>query len=466
MNMNNDGHVGYRILYFLLIILGIFTILYQINFEDLWLDELNSFWVADPDLSYSETIIRHNKTDFHNPILFNLVLKFFFKTVGYNPDTARYLTLFFGSLSFVFIGLISYQEKKSNYFLLTTFLACVSIYIIKYSQELRPYSLLLLASSLNIYFFLRLLNSTKKKISDIILFVIFSVINYSVNPFSLIIYFSQITYLFFRYVFFKEDIKKFFIIFSAILIFYSFFNFKYIIYQFSFDSYMLSSDIKNVFDGFYFPRFFGSKIMGYLYLILLIFLVLKNRKIFFQKENNYMFFLILIFLSYIIPLFYGLIRTPVLHDRYIIFILIPIFVLLPFLIKEISNNRTKISLIIFLVTMTLSNHYIEIFDRINTKPEFKKTLNYVKKNNINNFVFDLGSTSFFFSNYIKNINDKEFSKFTFIENNDQKYQSKDFWLICYSTDPNFKCEPKNANNHILVDSNKNLYVEAKLYLVN
>ena len=154
MNMNNDAHIGYRILYFFIIILGIFTILYQINFEDLWLDELNSFWVADPDLSYSETVLRHNKSDFHNPILFNLVLKFFFKTVGYNPDLARYLTLFFGSLSFIFIGLISYQEKKSNYFLLTTFLACVSIYIIKYSQELRPYSLLLLASSLNIYFFL------------------------------------------------------------------------------------------------------------------------------------------------------------------------------------------------------------------------------------------------------------------------------------------------------------------------
>ncbi len=466
MNMNNDAHIGYRILYFFIIILGIFTILYQINFEDLWLDELNSFWVADPDLSYSETVFRHNKSDFHNPILFNLILKFFFKTVGYNPDLARYLTSFFGSLSFIFIGLISYQEKKSNYFLLTTFLACVSIYIIKYSQELRPYSLLLLTSSLNIYFFLRLIRSEKKKRSDVTLFVLFSVINYSVNPFSLIIFFSQITYIFFRYLFFKEDYKKFFAILLAILIVYFFFNFKYIIYQISFDSYMLSSDIKNVFDGFYFPRFFGSKIMGYLYLILLIFLIIRNRKIFFLKENNFMFFLILIFLSYIVPLFYGLIRTPVLHDRYIIFILIPIFVLLPFLIKEISNNKTKISLIIFLVFMTLSNHYIEIFKRINTKPEFKKTLNYVKKHSINNFVIDLGSTSFFFTNYIKNLNDKEFSKFTFIENNDQKYQSKNFWLICYSTDPNFKCEPKNANNHILVDTNKNLYVEAKLYLLN
>ena len=179
-----------------------------------------------------------------------------------------------------------------------------------------------------------------------------------------------------------------------------------------------------------------------------------------------MFFLILIFLSYLVPLVYGVIRTPVLHDRYIIFILIPIFVLIPFLINEISNNKIKIFLITFLVIMTLSNQYLEVFKREITKPEFKKTLNYVKKNNINVFVIDLGSTSFLFLNYIKNLNDKEFSKFTFIENNDQKYQSKNFWLKCYSTDPNFKCEPKNANNHILVDTIKNLYVEAKLYLLN
>ncbi len=464
--MNHKANISNIIYFVILISLGIFTILYQINFEDLWLDELNSFWIADPNLSYSETVIRHNKSDFHNPILFNLVLKYFFKTVGYNPDLARYLTFFFGSLSFIFIGLISYQEKKSNYFLLTTFLTCVSIYIIKYSQELRPYSLLLLASSLNIFFFLKLLKNDKKKITDISLFIVFSIINYSVNPFSLIILFSQIAYLTFRYLFFKINYKKFLVIYTTILIIYLLFNFKYILFQVSFDNYMLSSDIKNVLDGLYFPRFFGSKIMGYLYLVLLIFLIIRNRKIFLLKENNYLFFLILIFFSYLVPLTYGVIRTPVFHDRYIIFILIPIFVLIPFLIKEISNNKLKIILITLLVTTTISNQYIEIFNRKNTKPEFKKTLNYVKKNNIDTFVIDLGSTSFFFSNYIKNINNNEFSKFTFIENNDPSYQSKDFWLICYSTDPKFKCEPKNIDNHRLADSKKNLFVEAKLYLLN
>ena len=465
MNMNHKIYFGDKIFFFFLIFLGIFTIFYQINFEDLWLDEVSSFWIADPNLSYPETIARHNETDYHNPVLFNLVLKYFFKIFGYTPDLARYLTLFFGSLSFIFIGLISYQEKKNNYFLLTTFLSCVSIYIIKYSQELRPYSLLLLTSSLNIFFYLRLFKEDKK-IVDIILFIIFSVINYSVNPFSLIIFFSQIAYTFYRYLLFSNKYKNFSIFYLIILIIYLFLNYKYISYQISFDNYMLSHDIKNVFDGFYFPRFFGSKIMGYFYLILLMFLIIKSSKIFLLRENNYMFFLILIFFSYLLPLGYAIIRTPVFHDRYIIFILIPIFALIPFLISEIHNKKLKIFLISFLTIMTLSNHYIEIFKRINTKPEFKKTLNYINDSNTNVVVFDFGGNSFLFSNYIKNMNNQKFSKLIFVEKNDFKNQNTDFWIICYSTDPNFKCVPKNIKNNKLIDTKKNLYVEAKLYLAD
>ena len=165
--MHLIDNISNKIIYLFLIILGILTILYQINFDDLWLDEMASFWVADPTLSYSEFIERQKITDWHNPILFNLILKNFFNLVGYNPDLSRYLSLVFGALSFIVIGQISYQEKKDNSFLLTTFLACSSIYIIKYSQELRPYSLLLFTSSLNIFFYLRLLKEKEKNIKSV-----------------------------------------------------------------------------------------------------------------------------------------------------------------------------------------------------------------------------------------------------------------------------------------------------------
>ena len=269
-------NISNKIIYLFLIIIGILTIFYQINFEDLWLDEMASFWIADPTLSYSEFIERQKLVDWHNPILFNIILKNFLNLVGYNPDFSRYLPLVFGALSIIAIGQISYQEKKDNSFILTTFLACSSIYIIKYSQELRPYSLLLFTSSLNIFFYIRLLKETEKKIKSIFFFILFSVLNYSVNPFALIIFFSQIFHSCFRLIFLGNSIKKYLIIYTAILFFYLIFNYDYILYQISFENYILSDDIKNVIDGLYFPRFFGSKIMGYFFLILLLSLIFKQ----------------------------------------------------------------------------------------------------------------------------------------------------------------------------------------------
>ena len=106
------NNISNKIIYLFLIISGVLTILYQINFDDLWLDEMASFWVADPSLSYSELIERQKISDWHNPILFNIILKNFLNLVGYNPDLSRYLPFLFGALSFIMIGQISYQEKK------------------------------------------------------------------------------------------------------------------------------------------------------------------------------------------------------------------------------------------------------------------------------------------------------------------------------------------------------------------
>ena len=64
---------------------------------------------------------------------FNLVLKEFFKVANYNPDYARYISFVFGIFAMSFFGILSYQIKKDNSFILSTLLACISIYIIKYS---------------------------------------------------------------------------------------------------------------------------------------------------------------------------------------------------------------------------------------------------------------------------------------------------------------------------------------------
>jgi len=466
--LKNPNKIVNSIIYLVLVSVGIFTIFYQINFDGFWLDEMNSFYVADPNLSFQETLLRHNETDWHNPKLFNFILKNFFYLIGYDPSLARYLPFIFGSISLFMFGAISYQIKKDNTFLITTFLACISIYLIKYSQELRPYSLLLLTSSLNIFFYFKLLNNPKKKYINSIPFIIFSIINYSTHPFSLIILFSQFFFSLYRYFLFKKSIHFLLFLYLLIFIFYLVINLDYILIQISFKKYMLSYDIKNVLDGFYFPRFFGSKIMGYTYLILLFFLIIKNRSIIFKEINNYLFFFILIIFCYFIPFVYGIINTPVLQDRYIIFILIPVLVLTSCLITELKNKRFKLFLILFIFVITLSNHFIEIFKRVNTKPQFALAFENIKDSGIKNVIlYPQKDTSYpvgnLVINYVKNINFWVKNNLDFYRYEELTNDLKGFWLVCYKPNLDYDCEISKNDKYKILETIKFYQVDLSLY---
>ncbi len=91
------------IFYFVTVFIGIFTIWHQLHFENFWLDEMNSFWVADSNLSFEETILRQKKSDFHNPFLFNLILKEFLYFTEYEPNTARLLPFFLVQFLYFFL---------------------------------------------------------------------------------------------------------------------------------------------------------------------------------------------------------------------------------------------------------------------------------------------------------------------------------------------------------------------------
>jgi len=445
-----------------IILLSIITILSQSNFEDFWLDEMSSFWVSDPNIQFKETLNRHSEFDWHNPIFFNLILKNFMLYTSYDSEVARILPSIFGVSSVFLIGVLTYHIKPDYSFILSTVLASLSIYIIKYSQELRPYSLLLMLSTLNMLLYVKLNNDNTFFFKNVFLFcfIFVSVINYSTHPFSLIIFFSQIATTFYNFINFKKKNKLFYISILPILFFYFLFNYKYLNIQLSFDNYMLSSDIKNIYDGLYFPRFFGSKIMGYLYLLLLIILITNSKKKIFKENINYFFLFTILVFSYLIPLIYGLIKTPVLHDRYIIFILVPILIMISCFIFELKK-KIKNLIIFVLLLFTITNHYIEIFQREKTKPEFKNILRYIEKSKVQRIIFyDPTGTSLVTFNYfskIKNINKNlEITKY---EPNSKLKDS--FWLVCYTPRVNFNCNLQPKNYKIIKNKNMHL-VNAKL----
>ena len=62
LNFQENNLLIYSVL-FLIILLGIVFRFYNINYENLWLDEIYSFWVTDPNLSFDETYFRIKTTE-------------------------------------------------------------------------------------------------------------------------------------------------------------------------------------------------------------------------------------------------------------------------------------------------------------------------------------------------------------------------------------------------------------------
>jgi len=453
------------------ILIGIFLRTYQLNFENYWLDEMISFWVADPSLSLSDTFFRRDQIE-QSPILFDLILKKYLEFFDYNPEVGRHVALIFGILSIPLLGVLSYQVSKNNSFLLSILLISINIYLIKYSQETRPYSLVFFLSTVNLIFYYKIISTNitfSKKIFFFLLFVIFSVVTFSSHPFTFILFFSQILNSIYFFLFFKRKNYLFFLSIPIILLIYLFLNFDYIISQLSYNEFFLSHESWKFFYNYYFSRFFGSKIMGLIYLSTLIYLIITFRKKIFLTLNNYLLLVFIFLFSYIIPLVYSYLKTPILTDRYIIFVLIPILILISSLILEIKNKNIKIFLLVFILVPTIMNNYIEIKYRIITKPEFTKFLNNIEKDESKNLTINAPNKGELkvVENYITSLNEFKTKNFKIYDINKISNHEKKVWVVCYEPLSGFDCTlPNNKESKWkLVKTMKNHLLNVRLFKI-
>ena len=453
------------------VLIGIFLRTYQLNFENYWLDEMISFWVADPSLSFSDTFSRRDQIE-QSPILFDLILKKYLEFFGYNPEIGRHVPLIFGILSIPLLGVLSYQVSKNNSFLLSILLISINIYLIKYSQETRPYSLVFFLSTVNLIFYYKIISTNitfSKKIFFFLLFVIFSVVTFSSHPFTFILFFSQILNSIYFFLFFRRKNYLFFLSIPIILLIYLFLNFDYIISQLSYNEFFLSHESWKFFYNYYFSRFFGSKIMGLVYLSTLIYLIITFRKKLFLTLNNYLVLVFVFLFSYIVPLVYSYLKTPILTDRYIIFVLIPILILISSLIFEIENKKIKIFLLVFILVPTIINNYIEIKYRIITKPEFTKFLNNIEKDEFKNLTINVPIKKELkvVENYIASLNEFKTKNFKIYNINKVSKDEKIVWVVCYEPLVGFDCTlPTNKENKWkLVKTIKNHLLNVRLFKI-
>ena len=280
----NEKKIKY--IFFLSIIfisIGIFFRFYQLNFENYWWDEMLGFWTADPNISMNETISRHRNHD-QTSIIFHLIVKNYYNIFGYNPELGRYIPFFFGTLSIPVLGLLSKQIKNNYSYLLSILLISINIYLINYSQETRVYSFIFFACAINLIFYYKILNLSKftlKNLNMSVFFILSSILSLWLSPFVLIIIFSQSLYCIYIFIFYRIKNNLFFFSLPIILIIYFISSYDFIFTELANkESHFVGNISWKFFYDLFFSRFFGSDIMGAIYLITFIFLL-----IYFKKKN-------------------------------------------------------------------------------------------------------------------------------------------------------------------------------------
>ena len=422
--------------------------------------------------SFSETISLIFESNLM--VSFEIILKVFHKLFGYDVHVSRYLNALISVFSIIlFANLLRKNSVNINSILYGTFLLAFNIFHIRYAMELRSYTLtfFLALMLINLLFEDQYLKK-KNSYLDYFLIIMSSLLMLFSHSFSIIIIFSLNFYILYLWFFKKNDnsnLIKIFFLNIFIIIFFLIFYLKGVSHT---PNWIEQLDI-SFFTNYFFSNFFGSRLIGGVYLVVLLYLLTKSIKQIINKANINLFFLILIFFSYFLPGIYGFIFEPVLINRYIIFVLIPILFLISHLTFETNYNLVRKIFLSLIIILTFFNHFTEnTFKQFYTniypsKPEIRKTLKFINKSNSLNYsiLLDVNNElniNDIYENYLNNYTKKLKFNLNFINYLDKKTLPNDFWIIHIRdiTETEFK-KPNNFLNFTIKE--KKYFNRLELY---
>ena len=136
----------------LVVLLGLTFRFYNLGYENLWFDEIFSYWVTDPNLSFNETFSRVKSTE-SIPFLYYYLVKVCNLVFGYDPIVGRIFSAFFGFLSIFTVSKLCKKFADNKSYLFALCLTSLNIYLIIYSQEMRVYIFTFFLTSIALIFF-------------------------------------------------------------------------------------------------------------------------------------------------------------------------------------------------------------------------------------------------------------------------------------------------------------------------
>lgn len=171
-----------------IIILAFVLRYYHLGYQSLWLDELHTMRVSDPDIPLSQLYYYLNHSDQHPPLFF-LIEKLVFMLFGQSEMTARIFPAICGTASVWAMYLLGKELADRRLGLIAAAFTAVNAYNIQYSQEARGYIVAFFFTALSFCFFIRVLRTQHRK--DNLLYALFTLLAMYSHYFGLLIPVAQ-----------------------------------------------------------------------------------------------------------------------------------------------------------------------------------------------------------------------------------------------------------------------------------
>lgn len=139
-----------------ILIIGTFLRFYKLDFQSLWLDELFSATEVNPKLTWHETLELVLQNEQQSPFFFFL-LKLLCKVFGYTDWVMRFLPAIGGVLGIFFTFKLAREICNDEIANIAALFCAINYFHITYSQDARVYSLVFLFSTLTSLYFVRLI---------------------------------------------------------------------------------------------------------------------------------------------------------------------------------------------------------------------------------------------------------------------------------------------------------------------
>ncbi len=384
-----------KVMLLAILFMGLFLRIYDLENESIWLDEGHSIRWAN--LNLSQMIEEISVTD--NP-LHLILLHGWINLFGDSEFSTRFLSVVFGFLAIFMIYKVGSLIFDNDVGIVSALLLGLSVFHIRYSQEARPYSLMVLLTLLSMYFFIKLLKKRNLMLSTG--YVLFSVLLMYTHILSVFIIIAQNIYLITLFLLSRganrPNLKGWILLqvilvglLSPWLVTISMLSMMQGVSWVSVPS--ISSIIRS------FSRYSGSGLLFLFFIILSCASILTYKKVrgsidwkdVFGSVEGYRWrvslsnvdriylLLLWLFTPIILPFVISQFLTPIYHTRYSMGVSLAFYLLVAKGIKNISLSKAikpiVVSLIIIFSLVNVWNYYNKV-----NKEQWREVANYVESN--------------------------------------------------------------------------------------